>query len=108
MLLNNPHLVYCKQSANSDQSLNPGNLKSDLQRHVGWFLSIIFKPLLHEPVYGAYTELFAGLAPGAANLKEGEWVVPWGRVQSLRKDYVQEGKAKAFWTWSEQQVERYI
>jgi retinol dehydrogenase-12 len=66
--------------------------------------------ILYPPVNGAYTELFAGLAPEAAALKENEWVVPWGRVMLLRKDFCSEkGKenAKAFWAWSEEQVERF-
>jgi hypothetical protein len=39
-----------------------------------------------------------------------EWVVPWGRIMPLRNDYYSEiGKktAKAFWEWSEKQVEQY-
>ena len=61
-------------------------------------------------MYGAYTELFAGLAPEAASLKESEWVVCWGRTMQLRQDYYSEkGKdnAKAFWEWCEKQVESF-
>jgi retinol dehydrogenase-12 len=53
-------------------TLNPGNLSSELQRHGGmvWqFAKLMFYP----PVNGAYTELFAGLAPEAAVLKGNEW-----------------------------------
>jgi retinol dehydrogenase-12 len=53
-------------------TLNPGNLSSELQRHGGmvWqFAKLLFYP----PVNGAYTELFAGLAPEAAVLKGNEW-----------------------------------
>jgi len=58
-------------------------------------------------VNGAYTELFAGLAPEAANVKEGEWVVPFGRIMPLRKDYKGSKAAGEFWEWSEEQVGRY-
>ena len=61
-------------------------------------------------MYGAYTELFAGLAPEVASIKESEWVVPWGRIKKIRKDFYS-GKgtetAKAFWEWSEKQVENF-
>lgn len=90
--------------------LNPGNLRTELTRHIPAWQKMIIKFILHPPVNGAYTELFASLAPEAAKLKESEWVVPFGRVMPLRKDYWgQEGKetAKAFWEWNEQQVERY-
>jgi hypothetical protein len=69
------------------------------------------KMVLYPPVNGAYTELFAGLSPDVANLKTGQWVVPFGRVMQLRKDYYSgAGKksASAFWEWSEKQVEQYI
>jgi retinol dehydrogenase-12 len=68
------------------------------------------KTILHPPVNGAYTELCAGLSPDVANLKTGEWVVPFGRVMQLRKDYYcKTGKktASAFREWSEKQVEQY-
>lgn len=91
-------------------SLNPGNLRSELARHVPAWQFFIIKFLLHEPVYGAYTELFAGLAPQVANIKPSEWVIPWGRITELRKDYWS-GKgvetAKLFWEWNEEQVERF-
>ncbi|KAI4646611.1 hypothetical protein J4E93_004832 [Alternaria ventricosa] len=71
-------------------ALNPGNLKSELARNMN--------------------PLFAGLAPEAAKLKEGEWVIPWGRVGTLKKEYWSEAgnkTARAFWEWSEKQVEQY-
>ncbi|KAJ5028843.1 hypothetical protein J3E73DRAFT_430444 [Bipolaris maydis] len=88
-------------------SLNPRNVGTDLTRYTPKWLKLIFLLILYPPVYGAYTELFAALAPEAAKLKESEWIVPWGRVVGLRQDYYSEqGKenAKAFWEWSEQQV----
>lgn len=71
-------------------------------------MNLLARPFQHAPVYGAYTELFAGLAPEAGNIKEGEWVIPWGRVVEVRKDLLTEGKAQPFWEWSEKQVESYV
>lgn len=54
--------------------LNPGNLASDLWRTQGswasWFLRTF---VLHAPIYGAYTELFAGLSPQVTLEKSGQW-----------------------------------
>ncbi|KAK7946170.1 uncharacterized protein PG986_010491 [Apiospora aurea] len=100
-------------------ALNPGNLDSELWRTQGllvrkflqWFI-------LHPPVLGAYTELYAGLSPHLSlEVNSGGWVVPWGRPMQIRKDLqeaartVEEegsGVAKEFWEWSERQVERYL
>ena len=54
--------------------LNPGNLSSDLCRTQGAVLSGLLKKLiLHPPIYGAYTELFAGLSPQITMEKTGDW-----------------------------------
>jgi retinol dehydrogenase 12 len=96
------------------QTVNPGNLKSGLQRHhdEAWF-----KPfaniLLYPAVNGAYSELFAGLSPVVTMEKTGSYskpsilllgdrkfsatyldrgsclpflVLPWGRIGSIRSD----------------------
>lgn len=47
--------------------LNPGNLDSEFWRTSGIILNYILrKTLLYPPVYGAYTNLFAGLSPTIA------------------------------------------
>lgn len=61
-------------------------------------------------VLGAYTELFAGLAPDVVDIQKNEWIIPWGRIAELRKDYWNEEgvqNAKAFWEWCENEVERF-
>ncbi|KAJ4987749.1 short-chain dehydrogenase [Stagonosporopsis vannaccii] len=93
-------------------SLNPGNLTSDLTRHAGW-LGIVVKALLTYPaVNGAYTEFFAGFAPEVKALKPNEWVIPFGRVSSLRSDLAEAGReggtAEKFWAWSDEQVKGYL
>jgi retinol dehydrogenase-12 len=63
--------------------------------------------MLYPAVNGAYTELFAGLSPEVTG-EEGKWVVPFGRIMDLRKDFVEGGHGKEFWEWTEGQVERYV
>ncbi|KFA66451.1 hypothetical protein S40285_08529 [Stachybotrys chlorohalonatus IBT 40285] len=98
--------------------LNPGNLSSDLWRsQVSVARMFLNTFVLHEPKYGAYTELFAGISDEVTLEKTGSWVVPWGRFESIRPD-IQEaaktkeeggtGNAQAFWEWSEEQVKPFI
>lgn len=66
-------LSFIDLSANLLESLNPGNLKSELQRHLGVVTATILKLILYTPIHGAYTELFAGLSPEITPAKNGAW-----------------------------------
>jgi retinol dehydrogenase-12 len=97
---------YAKDTAQNGimhVAFNPGNLRSNLQRHWSglditlmvrihfYFLSIVFplqrwiltytqKKLLFFPaVYGAYTELWAAIDPDITPDKSGAYIYPWGR-----------------------------
>ncbi|KAH7385138.1 hypothetical protein BKA64DRAFT_158607 [Cadophora sp. MPI-SDFR-AT-0126] len=98
-------------------ALNPGNLKSDLQRHIPRWQNMILQRFLYAPIYGAYTELFAGLSPDVTSEKNGAWIIPWGRFNPLRADIEAGSKSeeeggtgisKKFWEWSEEQVKSYL
>ncbi|KAI9658692.1 MAG: Rab geranylgeranyltransferase [Bathelium mastoideum] len=98
-------------------SCNPGHLRSDLYREGSFlFKAVLSATLLHPPVNGAYTELFAGLSPELTMDNTGEYVVPWGRLYPIRPDLLDATKsekeggndhAKKFWDWSEEQVREY-
>ncbi|KAF1840309.1 short-chain dehydrogenase [Cucurbitaria berberidis CBS 394.84] len=105
-----------KQDGIVSVSLNPGNLASDLQRHISPLQAFFVSLMVYPAVNGAYTELFAGLSPDVASIKQNEWVIPFGRICPLRKDLAQAGLleedggsgiAKKFWEWTEEQVARY-
>lgn len=50
------------------QALNPGNLRTNLNRHTAEYLKAILNFLfVYPPIFGAYTELFAGLSPDVLN-----------------------------------------
>ncbi|KAF9870639.1 putative short-chain dehydrogenase [Colletotrichum karsti] len=99
-------------------ALNPGNLSSDLDRHITALLPQLFrKATTYPPINGAYTELFAALSPEVTSERTGGWIVPWGRLYSIRKDLVQGSKSREeggtglgedFWKWSEEQVKEYL
>ncbi|OTB02202.1 hypothetical protein M426DRAFT_322909 [Hypoxylon sp. CI-4A] len=65
-------------------AFNPGNLRSELQRNwTGLDHWITDTFLLHPPIYGAYTELWAILAPELTPAHSGAYVYPWGRFGSM-------------------------
>ena len=99
---------------------NPGNLYSELQRHVPalgqWLFS--WTGMLYPARFGAYTELYAGLAEDLSlEGDQGGWVIPWGRSSRLRPDIEAEAlKAERgeegtvggrLWEWSEEVVKEY-
>ncbi|KAI9847596.1 MAG: hypothetical protein M1837_002170 [Sclerophora amabilis] len=75
-------------------TFNPGNLSTALMRHAPTLLDLFMKPFLHLPIFGAYTELYAGLSPDIPlhNYNQnhnhphehglvGMYIMPWGRIQ---------------------------
>ncbi|KAG5297429.1 short-chain dehydrogenase [Histoplasma ohiense] len=98
-------------------ALNPGYLASDLFRHRWLLLQLLMRPMQFPPVFGAYTELFAGLSPDVTDKEPGNWIIPWGRVAPVRKDLVEaikpetdggNGTARKFWEWTENQIQPYL
>ncbi|KAG1735504.1 hypothetical protein EDB19DRAFT_1723858 [Suillus lakei] len=98
---------YGKQGIIST-ALNPGNINSDLPRHVEGQLpsiakQILIKVLLYELSQGALTQLYAATSPEAANLN-GKYLVPWARVRPPRQETQDPQLGKALWDWLEEQV----
>ncbi|EFX02980.1 short chain dehydrogenase reductase [Grosmannia clavigera kw1407] len=95
--------------------------KNDDIISVGFFLrmsmQMFTKIMLHPRIYGAYTELFAGLSPNVTVERTGQWIGPWGRFFNIRKDIAVGAKptsegglgvAKQFWDWTIAQVTPFI
>ncbi|MCJ1436424.1 hypothetical protein MMC27_005803 [Xylographa pallens] len=89
-------------------SLNPGNLASDLQRHIPAWQLFLFKATLYPAIQGAYTELYAGLSSDITMDYTGGWVAPWGRLEEGRKDLHDPGLGRKYWEWTEEQVKPYL
>lgn len=130
-LLNDSYCIY----ANITQSVHPGLMKTELQRHNSAIQSTVmvcfpFLPLLVElladsnqgwifkgPRYGAYSELFAALSPEVTKEKNGAYIIPWGRFGPipchLQKALVSKrdggaGTAERFWAWCEKETDPYL
>ncbi|KAI0481394.1 NAD(P)-binding protein [Xylariaceae sp. FL0804] len=98
--------------------VHPGLLNSELFRNAPALLRGLFKVIFTYPlIYGAYTELWAGLSPEVTMAQSGRWVVPWGRFMEARPDLYQgtkseeeggTGIANEFWDWNQRQIEQYL
>jgi len=97
-------------------SFNPGNLKTDLQRHLTKFQVALTKPLLYEPKFGGYTELWCACSPDLTAEHNGAYVAPWGRILDPRSDVVNgmkrtsqggSGVAEKFWEWCDEETKQY-
>lgn len=93
---------------------NPGNLKNEGWKKVDAVTIFFVKHVLHEPRFGAYTELYAGPSKDITLENNGAYVIPWGRLRAdegcPRKDILnamllQEdgglGYGKKLWEWCE-------
>lgn len=96
---------------------NPGNLKTNLLRHVPW-MKILSYPLLHQARFGAYTELWAGTSHDVTMEDNGGYIVPWGRLHpSPRQDLLQAlktieeggtGQAQEFQNWCKERTRDFL
>jgi protochlorophyllide reductase len=75
-----------KDSGVVSLSLHPGNLRTELQRHVTGIQHWIIDRMLHPANYGAYTELYAALNPSLTCANNGDYISPWGRIGVPRPD----------------------
>jgi NAD(P)-dependent dehydrogenase (short-subunit alcohol dehydrogenase family) len=115
-------------------ALNPGNLRTELARHLGSAFRFFVSFICYPTVNGAYTELFAGLSPDVTMKRSGGWskscnvdaccllvliisVAPFGRFMAIRPDLLEATKLETeggtgigakFWEWTEEQVKPYI
>ncbi|KFX89677.1 hypothetical protein V495_04427 [Pseudogymnoascus sp. VKM F-4514 (FW-929)] len=77
-------------------SVHPGLMRTELQRSWGLFtrvaMSVVFRS---PPVFGAYSELYAGFSPEIKAEHNGGHMMAWGRIAELPKDIIQGTKSKA-------------
>ncbi|KZO97325.1 NAD-P-binding protein [Calocera viscosa TUFC12733] len=88
-------------------SLNPGHLRTDLQRHVGGFTSKIGDFLLFDPdPLGATTQLHAGTSAEAAKVN-GQYYIPWARPGVPKKNTEDPEAGRKLWAWLEAEFKKY-
>jgi retinol dehydrogenase 12 len=62
------------------------------------------KMISYEPIYGAYTELFAGLSPEITIEQSGAWSMQSAKTIAEGGT----GVGEKFWQWSEEQIKPYL
>jgi len=84
-------------------SCNPGNLKSDLQRHVPGFQRKMLNLMLYPAHYGALTQLWGGLMPEPLSYN-GEFLIPWARLGKCRPEVYDDAIGERLWNYLDEQV----
>jgi NAD(P)-dependent dehydrogenase (short-subunit alcohol dehydrogenase family) len=93
-------------------SFNPGNLKTELQRHSTGLAAKMVESMLHPPIFGAYTELYSGWSEEVGADKSITYVMPWGRngtdiIRSDIQQAIENGLADKLWDWCESETKSY-
>ncbi|KAH7307965.1 hypothetical protein B0I35DRAFT_442555 [Stachybotrys elegans] len=95
---------------------NPGNLDTGMFNGTpAAFIFILRHTMLHKPILGGYTNLYAGFSNDVTLDNSGIYVFPWGRLRPddelVRQDIVKAirseeegglGHAGKFWSWCEE------
>jgi retinol dehydrogenase-12 len=93
-------------------AFNPGNLKTELQRHMPSFATSAMGFLLYPPIFGAYTELWCGFSQDLTTADNGLYVAPWGKKSKVRGDVQasidKTGLADKFRDYCRRETEKYM
>jgi retinol dehydrogenase-12 len=89
------------------------NSETEIMRYMPATVRVVMDALSRGPKYGAYTELYAGLAPV---VEDGDFVVPWGRKGTVPAHVVESTMAKdgttsvsaRLYGWCEEQVTSFV
>ncbi|KAJ8079118.1 short-chain alcohol dehydrogenase [Marasmius tenuissimus] len=88
-------------------AVNPGNIRSELQRHWGGLQTwIVDRLLLYPTPYGALTQLYAGTSEHADEF-DGQYFVPWARRAEPNPTSQDPAEGKRLWEWLEAQVKKH-
>jgi retinol dehydrogenase-12 len=76
-------------------------------------MALLSKWMLYPAVYGAYTELYAGLSPDLTIEKDQAiFVWPWGRRGTVRPDISAEcktgGNSEKLYEWCERETGKWL
>ena len=96
---------------------NPGNMRTELGRHMSFAFYVLVQPLLYKPKFGAYTVLYAGWSTDITASLNGTYIWPFGRMAVLKPDLLAAmkskeeggtGEAKRLWEWCEKECQKYL
>jgi NAD(P)-dependent dehydrogenase (short-subunit alcohol dehydrogenase family) len=84
-------------------SLNPGHIKTPIQRNLKSFEKRFLNLIAFKPPFGALTPLWAGTSPEGTKLN-GKYLVPWAKIGKPRKDSQDPTTGKRLWAWVDTQI----
>jgi NAD(P)-dependent dehydrogenase (short-subunit alcohol dehydrogenase family) len=87
-------------------SLNPGNVRTELGRHLGPVKKAIITYFSNrqDPERGALTQLWGGTSPEGKNMN-GKYLIPLARVGAATAYSQDSQTGKELWAWLEEQVQ---
>lgn len=96
---------------------SPGTLKTKGWDSAPWIMRAMMAPVMHDPIMGAYTELWTGLSPQVILEDGGRLSIPWGRwhtsppadmLQGMKtKEEGGTGLGAEFWDWCEKNTKEF-
>ncbi|KAH8106655.1 NAD-binding protein [Phellopilus nigrolimitatus] len=86
-------------------SCNPGNLRTNLQRHTSGIQKIILNFICHPASLGALTQLWAGTSSETRDFN-GKYLIPWARVGKASKEATNDAECKKLWDWLDEQIKK--
>ncbi|KAG8980275.1 hypothetical protein FRB94_011995 [Tulasnella sp. JGI-2019a] len=87
-------------------ALNPGNLRTELQRHLTPLRERLLSFTLYPASFGALTQLWVGTSPETKDFN-GKWCIPWARVGKIGASKDPKIGEK-LWEWIEEQRKDYL
>jgi len=87
-------------------SLNPGNIRTELQRHMSSWQNVMLRLMLYPVSYGALTQLYCATAPAAGDANGG-FFIPWARAGKPNKAAEDLQVGEKLWEWLEEQMKKY-
>ncbi|KAF8631404.1 hypothetical protein AX15_002412 [Amanita polypyramis BW_CC] len=84
-------------------TLNPGNIRTELGRHLPSLVMRIAALFCYPASTGALSQLYAATDPGAEKLN-GKYLIPWARLGEPKQSALDPQLGKEFWEWCEEQV----
>ncbi|KAH6912848.1 hypothetical protein BKA70DRAFT_1265223 [Coprinopsis sp. MPI-PUGE-AT-0042] len=85
-------------------SCNPGNLDSELWRHLNPVIRPVARLFFYPSTMGALTQLWAGTSEAGLDFN-GKYLIPWARVGKPNPLALDEKLGADLWKWLEEQVE---
>ncbi|TFY63928.1 hypothetical protein EVG20_g6134 [Dentipellis fragilis] len=79
-------------------AVNPGNIRSELQRHLNPVARFVARLFLYPTPYGALNQLWAGTSPETADFN-GKFIVPWTRIGECRPEASDPENGRRLWDY---------